>query len=76
MKSGRCPKCTAANVHMVDGNRFEPHIALRGLSAGAFLNAYVCVNCGYVEMYVEDKEDWPKIAERWPRVSSDLNGKS
>jgi hypothetical protein len=54
---------------MADGNRFEPRIALGVLSAGAFLNAYVCVNCGYVEMYVEDKEDLPKIAARWPRIS-------
>ncbi len=68
MKSGRCPKCESSDVHVVDGNRFEPGIPLGGFSSGAFLNAYVCVKCGYVEMYVEDKEDLPKIADRWPKV--------
>lgn len=69
MKNGECPKCGAGEVHVVDGNRFEPGIPLGGLSAGAFLNAYVCVRCGYVEMYVEDAEDLPKIASRWPKVN-------
>lgn len=68
MKDGRCPKCGARDVRVVDGNRFEPGIPLGGFSAGAFLNAYVCVSCGYVEMYVEDAEDLPKIASRWPKA--------
>ena len=68
MKYGECPKCMGGDVHVVAGKRFEPGIPLGGLSAGAFLNAYVCVGCGYVEMYVEDAGDLPKIAERWPKV--------
>jgi len=69
MKNGQCPKCECSDVHIVDGNRFEPTIPLGGLSSGAFINAYVCVKCGYIEMYVEDQEDLAKIAARWQRVA-------
>ena len=67
MKTGTCPKCDGKAIHRVDGNRFGPDITLGGMSK-AFLNAYVCVACGYVELYVEDPADLPKIAARWPRA--------
>ena len=69
MKSGTCPKCSAENVHVVPGNRIElaiPNVKI--FSAGAFLNLYFCGDCGFVETYVEKKEDLLKIAACWPKV--------
>jgi predicted nucleic-acid-binding Zn-ribbon protein len=67
MKDGTCPKCGSTEVHVVAGNRFRPDIQI-GSFAKAFLRPHVCTRCGYVEMYVEDAADLPKIAARWPRV--------
>ncbi len=70
MKRGRCPKCQAPEIHIVPGNRFEPDIPTGSFSK-AFLSAYVCVRCGYVEMYVEDESELPKIAARWIKVGGE-----
>jgi hypothetical protein len=67
MKDGICAKCGAREVHVVDGSRTEISIPL-GFVSKAFANLYVCTACGYVEMFVEDAADLPKIAERWPKA--------
>jgi len=64
MKDGICPKCGAKEIHIVDGNRTGISISL-SWSRNTFANLYVCVKCGYIEMFVEDEEDLPRIAERW-----------
>jgi hypothetical protein len=33
------------------------------------LGFYVCVHCGYAELYVKDKEMLPKIAARYVSVA-------
>ena len=67
MKNGICPKCEAKEVHRVTNTASEVAIALSFL-ATAFLDYYVCTNCGYVEMFVKDKTMLPKIAEKYPKV--------
>lgn len=67
MKDGICPKCDARTVHTVAGNRFELSIQVSTLSR-ALLCAFVCTTCGYVEQYIDDTRDLPKLAERWPQV--------
>lgn len=69
MKNGICPKCEAENVRVVDGSRTEVSVPTKGVfSSGAFANFYVCGECGYLEIYVEKKEDLPKINAAWQRV--------
>ncbi len=67
MKNGICPKCEGKEVHLVSNTTSEVAISLTFLST-AFLNYYVCTNCGYVEMFVQDEKLLPKIAEKYPRV--------
>ena len=67
MKDGVCPKCGAREVHLVAGNRTDISIAI-SWSRNALVKLYVCVECGYAEMFVEDADDLPRIAERWPKV--------
>lgn len=71
MKDGLCPKCHAREVHLVDGSRTGVSVALGTWSAGAFTSFYVCVRCGYLEIYVEDPADLPKIAEKWMKVGGE-----
>jgi hypothetical protein len=69
MKSGICPKCEVKNVRVVDGNRTDVSVPTKGVfSSGAFTNFYVCGDCGYLEIYIEKKEDLPKINDAWEKV--------
>jgi predicted nucleic-acid-binding Zn-ribbon protein len=68
MKNGQCPKCESEEVHVVSTSRNIIRIPVGVLSARSATNLHVCVECGYVEIYVRDKTDLPKIAETWPRL--------
>lgn len=67
MKDGICPKCQAKEVHFYTNTPAEISINL-GFLRHAGLVYYICTNCGYVELYVEDKYDLPKIAEKLPKL--------
>ena len=53
MKSGKCPKCESTEVVVVRQDVRQGGLIL-GLLNWARLRDYVCVNCGYVETYLED----------------------
>jgi predicted nucleic-acid-binding Zn-ribbon protein len=62
MRDGRCPKCDSGSVHLVDA----AHLAIPvGRLQVAPLDYLVCAGCGYVELYVKDRELLPKIAEKY-----------
>ncbi len=78
MKSGHCPKCNSTEIYRGTSGTLvagEGWIHLQNLKTGAniMFDAYVCTNCGYVEMYVadsskaklpglsEDKKFWQKV---------------
>ena len=67
MKDGVCPKCKAAEVHIVTQTAVEVSIAITW-SKTAGLNYYVCTNCGYVELFVQEEGHLPHIAEKYPKV--------
>jgi predicted nucleic-acid-binding Zn-ribbon protein len=70
MKSGQCPKCESQEVHSVATIRNDFVVPLGIMSVvGSATKLYVCVRCGYVEIYVLDNTDLPKIAAKWPRVT-------
>ena len=70
MRTGQCPKCESSNVHVVSTIRNKFVVPLGAWSvAGSATNLYVCVGCGYVEIYVQDAADLPKIAEKWPKAA-------
>lgn len=69
MRSGQCPKCGFWEVHSVATIRNGLVVPLGILSmVGSATKLYVCVRCGYVEVYILDSTDLPKIAAKWPRV--------
>ncbi len=62
MRRGICPKCNANAVYATntrDGDFMLPTSSLLGMATVAGIvssERYVCVNCGYFERYVSDRE--------------------
>ena len=67
MKDGICPKCEAREVHVSNGTSSEVSVRLGAFSSAGMLY-YICTACGYVEMFIENKADLPRIAEKYPKV--------
>ncbi len=67
MKDGICPKCEAKDVHVSNGTSVEVSVRLGAFSSASVLY-YICTACGYVEMFIENKADLPRIAEKYPKV--------
>lgn len=67
MTTGICPKCSGSEIRVVANTATEVAISI-GWTATAFLNYYVCTDCGYVELYVQDEKLLPKLAEKYPKV--------
>lgn len=67
MKNGICPKCNGKEVHLYKNTGAELAISV-GFLGSASVVYYICTDCGYVELFVEDKSKLPKIAEKYPRV--------
>lgn len=74
MKSGVCPKCDSKNVYC--GTNIFPKSGPFGsnsipvsLTSIAALDNYVCVDCGYVESYVEE-DKLEEIARKWQKAAA------
>jgi predicted nucleic-acid-binding Zn-ribbon protein len=70
MRNGQCPKCNAHEVHLMDGPYELVSVPLSTFSK-ALMKSYFCVRCGYLELYVRDESDLPKIAKKWSRVRTE-----
>jgi predicted nucleic-acid-binding Zn-ribbon protein len=68
MKKGHCPKCNAQEVHAMDGPYSELVRVPLGWTGGATTNYFICIRCGYVEIYIRNEADLPKIAEKLSKV--------
>lgn len=64
----KCTKCGADEIHLVPQTAVEMSIALTWMST-ANIDYYVCVACGFVELYVKEHQLLPKIAEKYPKVN-------
>lgn len=76
MKNGRCPKCGSTNVYIQTNgimweNQAGVYVKGMGLIAKPHpVDTYVCVDCGYFEHYLTEREFLPKIAasNKWSKV--------
>ena len=60
MKSGTCIKCQSPNVYVKE---YELNtLTLNGKRVAQ--ESYVCVNCGYFETYITDKDALSKMSAR------------
>ena len=61
-----CAKCKSTEVHVIAiAMRIGAQIPT-GWGSNAAVDHHVCTNCGYVEMYISDREVLDKIARKWP----------
>ena len=78
MKKGKCPKCGSANIFEGTQVKFRGgaygsnSIPITAITSAA-LDNYVCVDCGYVESYIGNKEKLQKIKKKWPKLGSAFN---
>ena len=76
MKSGKCPKCNSSNVYQQsDGIRpredwvmLSSHWGKMPVLNPTKIDTYLCVDCGYFENYVPDKDNLSKAAKIWDKV--------
>ncbi|WP_291727104.1 hypothetical protein [Bernardetia sp.] len=61
-KTGVCPKCGSLDVYNNSNQRAELRRVLQIknpkaiFGRGSFLVSYICLNCGYVEDYLTEKD--------------------
>ena len=71
MKNGICLKCEAKEIHVYTNMDGQSAIAITMWKwKNAKIDYYICTNCGYVELFVQDKSLLPEIAEKYPKVKS------
>jgi predicted nucleic-acid-binding Zn-ribbon protein len=73
MKNGRCPHCGSTDVHSSPGglgfgNSSSLNIYFKGMGKPSTTTAYICVNCGYFEVYLTAKSYLAEVAQSWPKV--------
>ncbi len=73
MKNGKCPQCGATTVHsrpggLGFGNTDKVYIYTGTMGKPSTTRAYICVTCGYYEVYLTDKDFLGEVARSWPKV--------
>jgi hypothetical protein len=76
MKDGKCPKCNSTTVYTKrqgikfgSDNFFYVSISSERMSRSVQeVDHYLCNNCGYLEIYVENKEKLEAVAKDWNKV--------
>jgi predicted nucleic-acid-binding Zn-ribbon protein len=71
MKNGICPKCGSTEIH-TKADAFSFGVGAVALPISLFSTAqvipYVCVQCGYLEMYVDEPKQRRGLAAKWPKL--------
>lgn len=76
LKDGVCPLCgseqirSGAKIEGKEGLHGGNRIPINAVITVA-LDNYVCVDCGYVESYISDRDILKRIANEWSKVESD-----
>jgi predicted nucleic-acid-binding Zn-ribbon protein len=70
MKNGICPKCGSTEIHTkADAIYSYGGVYLPiGIFSSARLTPYVCVQCGYVEIFVDEPSQRRGLAAKWPKL--------
>ncbi len=68
MKNRTCPKCGKKEIYFKQNRQWNKrNIWITDFSEGV-LSYYVCVNCGYLESYLEREKDLEKIKRKWKEL--------
>jgi predicted nucleic-acid-binding Zn-ribbon protein len=71
MKNGQCPKCSSSEIyHKLGGLADSGEVGVRmSWMSYLSLDIYICTDCGYVESYAVDKNEFSKLREKWDKVA-------
>ncbi len=71
MKDGVCPKCKSEEIYVDDSG---PHGIVMPLSLlkNIFTRLYACAKCGYLEFYIQNKQDIEKISSKFQKVKGNI----
>lgn len=69
MKNKICPKCNSIKIKNIKKFKTD-FISMKVPVKDSLLDLvqavyYICLDCGYLEMYIEDKKALSKIAKEW-----------
>lgn len=67
MKQGKCPECGSTEVRSRLAESHEIAVATWNLNTVHY-RVYVCVDCGVMRTYIEDRAVLGKISEKWEKV--------
>ncbi|PIY08278.1 MAG: hypothetical protein COZ18_13095 [Flexibacter sp. CG_4_10_14_3_um_filter_32_15] len=76
-KIGICPKCNSSEIYTNSNESFNHKRILQAINPkkifdrGIALNSYICLECGYVEDYVAQKDLEKRrelIRYRWKKI--------
>lgn len=73
MNKGLCPRCSSKNVYRRSFTFWSASFAdmmLIKFGRRAYPDRYVCVDCGFMETYLNDRTARATIAQTWTRVAS------
>jgi len=73
-KSGQCPKCNSTEVYTNEKAKGHGHrsILMVSIFSSAQINAYICLNCGFMEEYLapqtmSNPSKMEKIRSKWSK---------
>jgi predicted nucleic-acid-binding Zn-ribbon protein len=80
MKNGICPKCQSKEIYLRDDGGLHIRGGAYGVSVLADnrlmkLHTFLCIGCGYMEMYADTKTDDRKAYDRKYIVDRDKEWK-
>ncbi len=77
MKNGHCPMCNSEEVYANPSLKFRARGSIVDMTdddgvddLGAAFTPYICTNCGFTAMFVEDMEDIKDLPQTkgWKKV--------
>jgi predicted nucleic-acid-binding Zn-ribbon protein len=74
MRSGVCPKCREESVYekengfMLGTSSFGLRVRIGFWMPAATQMSYLCTKCGYLELYVRDRQKLKTVEEKWVKV--------
>jgi predicted nucleic-acid-binding Zn-ribbon protein len=73
-KTKQCPKCESTDIRIGEGPPYTGILSIIPIGWNKFLNAqcYVCLSCGFTELYAKtdeiNDEIMKEIEEKWDSV--------
>lgn len=61
--SGKCPKCSSADIKRVTGEKQSKIGVPTGVLSWVPVTRYICTKCGFLEEYVEGDSALQKLAK-------------